>query len=168
MRPPNISVLIFAGAAAFLSSPLALRQLTSRSEKAASLSPSRNIPPLPPPQGEGGQGGSPQPAGTSAGVDFLPAYFALDPSASIDDAGARAAFNPADPFGGLPQTEGYELVAARCAACHSLNVVMQQSLPQERWDYLLTWMSASKGMPPLEPEDRRVVLAYLTQHFGAK
>ncbi|MEQ1932068.1 MAG: hypothetical protein ABL957_16260 [Parvularculaceae bacterium] len=150
MRPPALSVLVFAAAAAFLASPLAWR---GRPGETRLLRAS-------PPNSAG------RLSAASAGIDFSPTYFALDPSAPIDAPVERAAFNPADAYGGLPQTDGYELVAARCAACHSLNVVMQQRLPQERWDYLLTWMSESKGMPALVAEDRRTVLDYLVRNFG--
>lgn len=149
MRAPGFSLALFFAAGGFLLSPLALPQF-----KAPSAAPARAARVV-----------SATPASIPE-LDFYPAYFALDPSASVYGAEARAAFNPADPFGGLPQTEGYELVAAQCAACHSLRVVMQQALPPARWDTLLRWMVERQGMRPLEAPDRRVVLDYLTRHFG--
>ena len=157
MRAPAFSILIFAAAAAFLASPVAWRNRPGemRSQRAS------------PTQSARAPSSADMDSTASAGIDFSPAYFALDPSAPIDAPVERAAFTPADPSGGLPQTDGYDLVAARCAACHSLNVVMQQRLSQERWNYLLDWMTASKGMPPLAAEDRRVVLKYLVRNFSS-
>lgn len=83
------------------------------------------------------------------------------------DGSARATFDAADDYWGLPRTGEYELVAAYCAGCHSLEIVMQQLATRKRWDYMLRWMSEEQGMVPLEPEDHEAILSYLVEYFGA-
>jgi cytochrome c len=66
----------------------------------------------------------------------------------------------------LPQGAGREDVAAICAACHSLSIVRQQGLDEDRWDELMTWMTEKQGMPELEAQQRKNVVSYLAKHFG--
>ena len=95
-------------------------------------------------------------------VNFDP----IDPNVKVTDFKAAAKFNPADDYNGLPRDGAYELVDAYCTACHSIRIVMQQHATTERWDSLLTWMRTEQGMPELEPDERRDILAYLEKHFG--
>jgi cytochrome c len=44
--------------------------------------------------------------------------------------------------------------------------VAQQGLTRERWDHLLHWMVEEQGMHPLDPEDREIVLDYLSTHYN--
>ncbi|MEM7569050.1 MAG: hypothetical protein AAF337_04575 [Pseudomonadota bacterium] len=78
----------------------------------------------------------------------------------------RAAFDPSDDYSGLPRTGAYELVDAYCSGCHSLQIVMQQRASHARWAALITWMTETQNMPPLE-EDEAAVLTYLAEHFSA-
>ena len=71
-------------------------------------------------------------------------------------------------FEGLPETDGVELVYYLCSSCHSIRLVTQQRVTPARWDYLLDWMVKEHSMPELPPEDRTVVLAYLSRHFSAR
>lgn len=147
---PRGAAAFFIAAALFLASPLWLRDAQDVARPAQAARPA-------PPEA---------PAPATRGVDFLPAYFALDPLAPVDGGPARAVFNPADAYGGLPQAEGYDLVAAYCASCHSLRVVMAQSLPKARWDALLTWMVERQGMAAPDPADRAAIVDYLAAHFA--
>ena len=70
-------------------------------------------------------------------------------------------------YEGLPETDGVELVHALCSACHSIRLVTQQRVTEARWHYLLDWMVTEHSMPELPPEDRALVLAYLTRHYSA-
>lgn len=157
------ALIFFIAAAAFLFSPLVLRAMR---EEARKPRPSATATPV---ETAAAQKAVPAAAiapPTDVPVDFLPAYFALDPAAPVDAAGAHAVFNPADPYGGLPQTGGYDLVASYCSACHSLRVVMAQGLTKERWDRLLVWMVERQGMPEPEPADRQAILDYLAANFA--
>ncbi len=103
----------------------------------------------------------------SGEINYAPAYAALNPYAEARDASLSSAFDPADDYWGLPRSAGVETVSAYCAACHSLQIVMQQRQTREGWDYLLTWMVEMQGMAAPAPETRAEILDYLTREFGA-
>ncbi len=67
---------------------------------------------------------------------------------------------------GLPAGSGREEVFYLCQACHSLAIVKQQGLDRASWDESLDWMVEEHEMDPLEPEDRKLILDYLTAHYG--
>ena len=71
-----------------------------------------------------------------------------------------------DEFQGLPEGLGREEVFYTCQACHSLAIVKQQGLNRDSWDESLVWMVEEQEMAPLEPEDRKLILDYLTRHYG--
>ncbi|MDO6706953.1 c-type cytochrome [Photobacterium sp. 1_MG-2023] len=119
--------------------------------------------------------------------DFAPGTNMLFPG--VKDPGARAAIiawlatkNPSPPdwstpFAGEPVKspgedilapgENMTLVATACSACHSLHLVTQQALSQERWDELLVWMVEEQGMAEPEPSDREAILTYLSTYYGS-
>ncbi len=99
-------------------------------------------------------------------IGYAPSYAALNPYAEASAETASSAFDPADDYWGLPRSEGHETVAAYCAACHSLQIVMAQRQSREGWDYLLTWMVDKQGMAAPAPEMRDEMLVYLTREFG--
>ncbi len=100
-------------------------------------------------------------------AQFHYTFNALDPSAS-ELLAATSIFDPDDEYFGLPDTNGRELVAAYCASCHSLRIVMQQQANETRWNQMLTWMTEKQGMPELPKEERRIVIKYLSENFGAE
>ena len=67
---------------------------------------------------------------------------------------------------GLPPGPGREEVFYLCQACHSLAIVKQQGLDRETWDETLVWMVEEQEMPEPEPEERDLMLGYLSTHFG--
>ncbi|GJL96088.1 MAG: hypothetical protein DHS20C05_24930 [Hyphococcus sp.] len=99
-------------------------------------------------------------------INYAPAYSALDPLLSIDTNTNPSQFDPQDDYWGLPRSKGSEETAAYCTACHSLRIVMQQRQSRDGWDYLLTWMTEKQGMAEPFPEDREILLDYLTREFG--
>lgn len=100
-------------------------------------------------------------------IQFATSYSALDPAVGGAGEGAAApGFDPSDEYWGLPRNEGYELVAATCAACHSLQVVMQQRRSAARWDELIDWMVTTQGMPAPAAQDRQTIIAYLSRNYG--
>jgi hypothetical protein len=67
---------------------------------------------------------------------------------------------------GLPPDKGRDEVAAYCSACHSLRLVVQQGLSRSSWDELMDWMVEEQSMEPLEPDERALVLDYLSKHIS--
>lgn len=151
---PRGALAFFLAAAAFLAAPLWLPQPSLEPPEDRPAAASRPA----------GETAAPPPAARDP--DFLTPYFALDPSAPLEAAAARPAFDPADEFGGLPRTENVDLVAAWCASCHSLQIVMAQALPRERWDALLRLMVETHGMAEPDRDDRAAILDYLAAHFS--
>lgn len=104
----------------------------------------------------------------SGEINYAPSYAALNPYRAEITETAGAMFDPADDYWGLPRSEGVETVSDYCAACHSLQIVMQQRQTREGWDYLLTWMVEKQGMAEPAPETREDILDYLTREFGGE
>jgi hypothetical protein len=102
----------------------------------------------------------------SADPDFENRFNALTPSKTVT-ALVDTPFDPADDYWGLPRDNSgaHELVAAYCAGCHSLSIVMQQRATRAGWKDLLEWMEEKQGMPPLEA-DEDYVLEYLSKYFA--
>ena len=94
-------------------------------------------------------------AGWGALSSAVPATERIKPGAGEDE-----------DYGGLPEGPGREEVYYVCQACHSLAIVKQQGLDRESWDETLVWMVKEQEMPPLDPENRRLVLDYLATHYG--
>ena len=67
---------------------------------------------------------------------------------------------------GLPPDKGRDEVEAYCGACHSLRLVVQQGLSRDAWQETIEWMVEEQEMEPLEPEDHKLVLDYLTKHVS--
>lgn len=106
-------------------------------------------------------------AGHDGGISFKDQFNALDPRIKRSAVERGSSFDPSDDYWGLPRTEGHEEVAASCAACHSLAIVMQQRVTPERWQYLLKWMVDKQGMQPMDSTETALVEAYLVRHFSS-
>jgi hypothetical protein len=65
----------------------------------------------------------------------------------------------------LPEGPGREDTFYRCTACHSTAVISRSRLSRDRWDELMDWMTERHGMPPLEGEERQLVVDYLAGAF---
>ncbi|WP_202190071.1 hypothetical protein [Ensifer sp. LCM 4579] len=76
---------------------------------------------------------------------------------------------PGNPeLGGLPEAPGAEDTYYLCSACHSIALVTQQRLTDERWNYLWDWMVREQGMPDQDEETREAILRYLQTHFSSE
>ena len=65
----------------------------------------------------------------------------------------------------LPDAPGREETFYACTACHGTAVIRRSRLTREGWDELMAWMTEKHGMPPLESEERRIVVDYLARVF---
>jgi hypothetical protein len=107
--------------------------------------------------------------GGSAGAEeLLLAQAGYDPlrRAKPSEVPTRPEANPE--LGGLPDAPGAEETFYLCSACHSIALVKQQRLTDERWDYLWTWMTTEQGMPEQEEETRLLILGYLKEYFSSE
>ncbi|ETX01020.1 MAG: hypothetical protein ETSY1_09050 [Candidatus Entotheonella factor] len=66
----------------------------------------------------------------------------------------------------LPDGPGKILIEANCQSCHSLKLVVQQSMSRERWDEALTWMQKHHKLRQFAPEERKRILDYLAANLG--
>ena len=98
--------------------------------------------------------GAAQPAPTPSGP--APQQQAEQPAAV-----EQTAETPED----LPEGNGREDTFYRCTACHSTAVIRRSRLSRERWDELMDWMTERHGMPPLEGDERRLIVGYLAGAF---
>jgi hypothetical protein len=93
----------------------------------------------------------------SAAVAVLEALMLLLASPSV----TRAQETP----DALPDAPGREETFYACTACHGTAVIRRSRLTREGWDELMAWMTEKHGMPPLEGEERRIVVDYLARVF---
>jgi hypothetical protein len=87
--------------------------------------------------------------------------FALSFVLALPAAAARAQETP----DALPEAPGREETFYACTACHGSAVIRRSRLTREGWDELMDWMTEKHGMPPLEADERRVVVDYLARVF---
>ncbi len=73
---------------------------------------------------------------------------------------------PEQDWQGLPPGKGRVETFYACAPCHSMRLVTQQGLSRPRWEETLDWMVAKQAMPELAPEDRKLIVDYLTKFYG--
>ena len=65
----------------------------------------------------------------------------------------------------FPAGAGREEAFYACVACHNFKLVAAQGLSRQRWDETLTFMTERHGMPPIEGDDRKLILDYLATTF---
>jgi len=67
----------------------------------------------------------------------------------------------------MPEGEGREDAFYTCVACHSMQVVTRQGMTRAMWEDTITLMVERHGMPELDPDERELILGYLSEHFPA-
>lgn len=75
--------------------------------------------------------------------------------------------NGIDPESGLIIDEHYELVNGTCSACHSINLVTQNSATREGWKELIVWMQKTQKLWDLG-ENEILILDYLEKNYAPK
>lgn len=68
----------------------------------------------------------------------------------------------------LPAGNGQEETFFACTACHSTAIIRRSQFTRADWDGLMDWMTERHAMPPLEGEERRLIVDYLAEHFGPR
>jgi len=99
---------------------------------------------------------------------YLMPFNALSPETplTLGESTSGPVFDPNDVHYGLPEDENRVYVESYCAACHSMQLVMQHRMDRAGWDAALTRMVTLRGMPELRADVREGALAYLSEHFG--
>ena len=157
-RPPFITLLFLAAPIAFL----AYGALSSRSVSSLNVESESHGEAVEAPTAT-----AETPTTESTTIAYGSSFDPRNPYASETVSGADTPFDPADDYWGLPRTEGVDLVAGLCSSCHSLEIVMQQRMTPDRWDYTLNWMMEKQGMVRLDEAQYDMVYAYLTSHFSS-
>jgi cytochrome c5 len=67
----------------------------------------------------------------------------------------------------LAEGDGVGQVKAFCSICHSVDYILMNSPIQDAagWDKTVTKMIKVMGAP-ITPEDSKIIVAYLAQHYG--
>lgn len=66
---------------------------------------------------------------------------------------------------GLVFAEGFEIVRATCTACHSAQLVTQNSATREGWLQMIRWMQKTQGLWDLGKNEKPIV-DYLAKHYA--
>lgn len=82
--------------------------------------------------------------------------------------GADQAFSGGKLSKAFPPGEGSDTVTRNCAACHSSEIVLQNSMTREGWDETITVMQKEHGLWYLGLETRNQILNYLSTVRGIK
>jgi hypothetical protein len=99
----------------------------------------------------------------------LAAWMAAADEKEISSDGELYTLAQGDPdYDSMPNAPGKDEVYSFCSACHSMKLVTQQNLSRKRWEKLLVWMVEDQGMAPLPEEEEKIVLDYLSEHYGSK
>ncbi|MCZ7657673.1 MAG: hypothetical protein M5U07_07365 [Xanthobacteraceae bacterium] len=61
----------------------------------------------------------------------------------------------------FPEGAGRDETFYACTPCHNFKLVAQQGMTRNQWNDTLDWMTQRHNMPPLEGDDRKIVLDYL-------
>jgi hypothetical protein len=61
--------------------------------------------------------------------------------------------------------DGWELVQANCAACHSLSLVTQNHMTRSNWLSTIRWMQKKQGLWELGDKEALIV-DYLEKNYG--
>jgi hypothetical protein len=83
-----------------------------------------------------------------------------DPLGLTSSATVAAEFERA----GLPSAPGRDLIQKLCAGCHQPTVITRFRLPEQGWRSMVSDM-VNRGMAGT-PDQREVVINYLTAHLG--
>jgi mono/diheme cytochrome c family protein len=64
-----------------------------------------------------------------------------------------------------PPGPGRDETFYACTACHGFKLIASQGLTRRQWDESVNVMRRNHNMPPLEGNDRKIVLDYLETTF---
>lgn len=68
---------------------------------------------------------------------------------------------------GLIKDEGWQLVAAHCGGCHSLQLVTGNRGDKKIWLETIRWMQRSQNLWQLDSNTEQQILSYLAKNYRA-
>ena len=68
---------------------------------------------------------------------------------------------------GLIKDEGWQLVAAHCGGCHSLQLVTGNRGDEKIWLETIRWMQRSQNLWQLDSNTEQQILSYLAKNYPA-
>jgi hypothetical protein len=97
---------------------------------------------------------------------ILASAVVLTALAAAVPAQAQSTFTPRDEAPEeYPAGAGRDETFYACTACHNFKLVAQQGMTRAQWDDSLNLMTQKHNMPPLDGDERKVVLDYLESTF---
>ena len=69
---------------------------------------------------------------------------------------------------GLIQEDGWQVVQANCTACHTAQIITQNSGSRTVWKSRIVWMQDTQGLGELSSDTENAILDYLVTHYGQK
>ncbi len=69
---------------------------------------------------------------------------------------------------GLIMADGWQAVRGNCVACHSAQMITQNSGTAAVWISRIRWMQETQGLRILEPELEATIVEYLSTHYGQR
>jgi hypothetical protein len=72
----------------------------------------------------------------------------------------------AEAFSGLAPGIGREDTHYAFSGCRKVDWIKKQRLTETQWDMAVDKLALDCGMDPLEPEEKEVIVEYLTRYYG--
>ena len=70
-----------------------------------------------------------------------------------------------DPLTGFRMTGDWELVRAKCVACHSARLITQQRGTSQQWLTVIRWMQKKQNLWQFDPATEEKIIAYLADNY---
>jgi mono/diheme cytochrome c family protein len=75
--------------------------------------------------------------------------------------------NSVDETTGLIKDQGWQMVAAHCGGCHSLQLVTGNRGDRAIWLETIRWMQRSQNLWQIDPPSEEQILSYLAKNYPA-
>ena len=92
----------------------------------------------------------------------LSVFFCLCGASGLSGAAAEE-----DPdYLAMPEDDGKDFAYLVCSDCHAMQQVLQKPYNRKGWQDAIKRMTDDFGMADLEPDERTLIVDYLTRHYG--
>lgn len=101
-------------------------------------------------------------------MTLLRLAFAIATLCTVAGVALTGTAQQADRATDLAQEPGWQLVQANCTACHTTQLITQNSGDRAVWLSRIRWMQDTQGLPTLADEVESSILDYLAANYGPK